>query len=123
MSVLRRGWHAVVWAWDHSIGFVLTWILIGIISAYRLVVSPVLPPTCRYHPSCSAYGLEAVRTHKAVKGAALTTWRIVRCNPWTKGGYDPVPAPGHWLPDVRPDGRLRSGTMDPPGPAAQGSSN
>jgi uncharacterized protein len=111
MTVLARMWGALVWAWDHSVGFILTWLLIGIISLYRMVISPVLPPTCRFHPSCSAYGLEAVRTHHAVKGGILTTWRIVRCNPWNKGGVDPVPAVGRWLPDVHPNGERRSGTM------------
>lgn len=101
----------VIWLWDHSIGFVLTWLIIGVISLYRLVVSPILPPTCRFHPSCSAYGLESVRTHYAVKGSLLTAWRIARCNPWSKGGIDPVPARGHWLPDVHPNGEPRHGTM------------
>lgn len=111
---------AVVWGWDHSLGFVLTWLLIGIISLYRLVVSPVLPPTCRFHPSCSAYGLAAVRRHKAVKGTALTVWRILRCNPWNAGGVDPVPEVGHWLPDVLPNGAPRHGTMVPSTPGGVG---
>ena len=103
--------HAVVWVWDHSIGFVLTWLLIGVMGLYRLTVSPILPPTCRFHPSCSAYGLDSVRTHRAVKGSLLTGWRLLRCNPWSKGGIDPVPVRGHWLPDVHPNGQPRSGTM------------
>lgn len=102
---------AVVWCWDHSIGWVLTWILIGVIRLYRVTASPLLPPTCKYHPSCSTYGLQAMYTHKAVKGTILTGWRIMRCNPWSKGGVDPVPAQGRWLPDVHPDGKPRSGTM------------
>ena len=103
--------HGIVRVWDHSIGFALTWLLIGMIRLYRLTISPALPPTCRYHPSCSAYGLESMYTHKAVKGSVLTVWRIMRCNPWSKGGLDPVPARGQWLPDVHPNGESRSGTM------------
>ena len=46
---------------------------------------------CPYYPTCSTYGLEAVKKHGAIKGGALTAWRIIRCNPFSKGGYDPVP--------------------------------
>lgn len=112
----------VVWVWDHTLGFLLTWLLIGIISLYRLVVSPVLPPTCRFHPSCSAYGLTAVQRHKAVKGTALTVWRILRCNPWNAGGVDPVPERGRWLPDVLPNGEPRHGTMVSPTGGGAGAS-
>lgn len=95
-------------------GFLLTWLLIGVISLYRLVISPILPPTCRFHPSCSAYGLTAVRRHRGVKGLLLTIWRVLRCNPWNDGGLDPVPQVGHWLPDVLPTGAPRHGTMVSP---------
>jgi len=108
---LRGVAHGVIWLWDHSIGFILTWILVGLIRGYQLVISPLLPPSCRFHPSCSAYGLDAMRTHGAVKGFALTGWRLVRCNPWNDGGIDPVPARGHWLPDVDRMGEPRRGTM------------
>jgi putative membrane protein insertion efficiency factor len=100
-----------VWAWDHSLGWVLTWVLIILIRAYQLTISPLLPPSCRFHPSCSAYGMDAVRTHGAVKGTLLTGWRLLRCNPWNKGGVDPVPARGHWMADVHPNGDPRSETM------------
>lgn len=66
-------------------------LLVGFIRLWRLLVSPLYGPTCKYHPSCSAYGLEAVRTHGAVRGSALTIWRILRCNPWSDGGIDDVP--------------------------------
>ena len=105
------GWRGIVWAWDHTIGFVLTWLLIGLITGYRLTISPILPPTCRYHPSCSAYGLAAMRTHGAVKGTFLTGWRLMRCNPWSQGGVDPVPERGYWLPDAHPSGEARHGTI------------
>lgn len=108
---LASAWRGLVWVWDHSLGFVLTWLLVGIIRGYQVAVSPLLPPSCRFHPSCSAYGLGAIRTHGAVKGLVLTVWRLGRCNPWNGGGVDPVPAPGRWLPDVHPNGEPRSGTM------------
>ncbi len=58
---------------------------------YQLIISPVLPGTCRYWPSCSQYGVEAVARHGAWKGGWLTLWRILRCNPWGGWGHDPVP--------------------------------
>jgi len=69
----------------------MKWLMIGFITAWRKLVSPLYGNVCKYYPSCSAYGLEAVKTHGAVKGGALTVWRILRCNPWSMGGYDPVP--------------------------------
>ncbi|HEX2025024.1 MAG TPA: membrane protein insertion efficiency factor YidD [Actinomycetota bacterium] len=68
-------------------------VLIGAISAYRLLFAGVLAGRCRFHPSCSAYALEAVRTHGALRGSALAVWRVLRCSPLTAGGLDPVPAP------------------------------
>ncbi|MBF0169361.1 MAG: membrane protein insertion efficiency factor YidD [Alphaproteobacteria bacterium] len=62
-----------------------------LIRGYQLVVSPLLPPSCRYAPSCSAYGLEAVETHGAVKGGWLAAKRVCTCHPWGGSGYDPVP--------------------------------
>ncbi|MDR3154384.1 MAG: membrane protein insertion efficiency factor YidD [Deltaproteobacteria bacterium] len=60
---------------------------------YRLRLSPLKPPTCRFVPTCSAYALEAVQVHGLWKGLALAAWRILRCQPLCKGGYDPVPPP------------------------------
>ena len=57
---------------------------------YRRVLSPVLPQRCKYHPSCSAYAVEAVRSYGVIRGAVLAGWRILRCNPWSHGGFDPV---------------------------------
>lgn len=62
-----------------------------LILAYRRVISPWLPPVCRFHPTCSAYGAEAFRTHGLWRGAWLTLRRITRCHPWHPGGVDPVP--------------------------------
>lgn len=68
--------------------------LVGIIRLYQLTVSPLLGPRCKYYPSCSHYGLEAVRRHGAVRGFALASWRVLRCNPWSHGGVDDVPEKG-----------------------------
>jgi putative membrane protein insertion efficiency factor len=62
-----------------------------IIRGYQKVISPMLPPSCRYEPSCSQYGYEAIDKHGVIKGSGLAAWRVLRCNPWGKGGYDPVP--------------------------------
>lgn len=66
-------------------------VLIYLIKFYKKFLSPLKSTKCPYFPSCSDYGLEAVRTHGAIKGSLLTAWRILRCNPFSKGGYDPVP--------------------------------
>ncbi|MBR5923397.1 MAG: membrane protein insertion efficiency factor YidD [Clostridia bacterium] len=66
-------------------------ILTGIIKLYRKVISPLKLPCCRFTPTCSQYALEAIKVHGAFKGSALAVWRILRCNPFSKGGYDPVP--------------------------------
>jgi putative membrane protein insertion efficiency factor len=66
-------------------------VLLALIAAYRRVVSPLLPPACRFHPSCSAYAAEAVRRHGALRGAVLTVKRLARCHPLCEGGVDPVP--------------------------------
>jgi putative membrane protein insertion efficiency factor len=64
-----------------------------VIRAYQLLVRPMLAPSCRFTPSCSAYAIEALHTHGALRGMWLASWRILRCNPFVPGGYDPVPAP------------------------------
>ena len=65
--------------------------LLALIAAYRTLVSPLLPPACRFHPSCSAYAAEAVRRHGALRGALLSVKRLARCHPFCEGGVDPVP--------------------------------
>jgi uncharacterized protein len=60
------------------------------VRAYRRIVSPALPKRCKYHPSCSAYAVEAVRAYGVIRGSVLAGWRLLRCNPWSHGGYDPV---------------------------------
>jgi putative membrane protein insertion efficiency factor len=66
-------------------------ILIAFIKVYQYTISPLLGPRCRYYPSCSNYAVEALREHGAVRGLGLATWRLLRCNPFSNGGYDPVP--------------------------------
>jgi putative membrane protein insertion efficiency factor len=68
-----------------------TWLLIALILFYQKLISPGLPPSCRFAPSCSQYALEAVQRYGALKGAWLGARRLVRCHPWHPGGYDPVP--------------------------------
>lgn len=63
---------------------------------YQRFVSSLFPPTCRFHPTCSSYGVEAILVHGVVKGALLTAWRILRCQPFAAGGLDPVPPRGRW---------------------------
>lgn len=62
------------------------------IVAYRTVISPALPRRCRYEPTCSRYALDAITTHGALRGLVLAAWRLLRCNPFSPGGYDPVDA-------------------------------
>ncbi len=62
-----------------------------LVRAYQLLVRPLLPPSCRFQPSCSAYAIEALHTHGAVRGVWLASWRVLRCNPFCAGGDDPVP--------------------------------
>ncbi len=67
------------------------WVLSLPVRAYRLVLSPWVGYSCRYQPTCSAYALEALRTHGALRGGWMALKRIARCNPWGACGYDPVP--------------------------------
>jgi putative membrane protein insertion efficiency factor len=66
-------------------------ILLLLVRGYQLLLRPVLPPTCRFSPSCSQYSIEAITKYGALKGFWLTIRRVIRCNPWNPGGYDPVP--------------------------------
>jgi putative membrane protein insertion efficiency factor len=60
------------------------------IRIYQRVISPALPQRCKYHPSCSAYALQAIRSYGILRGVVLAAWRVLRCNPWSHGGFDPV---------------------------------
>ncbi|MGH7528459.1 MAG: membrane protein insertion efficiency factor YidD [Gemmatimonadales bacterium] len=66
-------------------------LLAVLIRGYQRLISPLLPPSCRFYPSCSQYALEAVTRHGALKGTWLAARRLVRCHPFHPGGYDPVP--------------------------------
>jgi len=85
-------------------------VLVGLIDGYRRFISPLLPPMCRFEPSCSAYGRKAILRHGALKGSLLAAWRILRCNPFCRGGqHDPVPPRGHWRPAPPPPDEHESG--------------
>lgn len=64
--------------------------LIAFVRFYQIFVSPVLPGSCRFYPTCSSYSLESIRKYGALKGLVLTLFRILRCHPWHPGGHDPV---------------------------------
>jgi putative membrane protein insertion efficiency factor len=70
-------------------------VLIAFIHLYQRTISPRFGATCRYLPSCSHYAEEAIRVHGVFRGFLLSAWRILRCNPFSRGGYDPVPPPHH----------------------------
>ncbi len=66
--------------------------LLWLIRLYQRTLAKAMPEgTCRFHPTCSHYGYEAIEVHGAIKGSAMAMWRVMRCNPWNKGGFDPVP--------------------------------
>ena len=85
--------------------------LCGLIRLYQKFISPGLGRNCRFSPSCSQYGIEAIRTHGCVKGLLLTAWRIARCNPLGRWGYDPVPEKGRWKNPAR---HLSASALFPP---------
>jgi putative membrane protein insertion efficiency factor len=66
-------------------------ILLGLIAGYRYFLSPLLGPSCRFYPTCSAYAIEAIESHGSLRGSWLALKRISRCHPWHPGGFDPVP--------------------------------
>jgi putative membrane protein insertion efficiency factor len=84
----------------------MKYVLILLLKAYRLVISPLYGNVCRYYPSCSAYALRAVEVHGALKGSWLAGRRLLRCHPWTPGGYDPVPG----TPEYDEEALLQAGT-------------
>ncbi len=70
---------------------IITWVLKGMVRFYQLAISPYLPNNCRYVPTCSSYAMEALEEFGPLKGGYLIFRRILRCHPFSKGGYDPVP--------------------------------
>ena len=79
-------------------------LVLGLLAGYRKVISPMYGDVCAYYPSCSAYAVGAVQQHGAVRGAALSAWRIVRCNPWSHGGVDDVRLHEHFRYDLTAHG-------------------
>lgn len=79
-----RGWAGIVGDWPRR-G------LVALIRGYKVLISPALPPACRFTPTCSQYALEAIRRHGAVRGSWLALRRLARCHPFNPGGYDAVP--------------------------------
>lgn len=71
----------------------LQWFALGLISIYRVVISPVIGPRCRFLPTCSEFTQDAIRAHGACRGIFLGGKRLLKCHPWHAGGYDPVPQP------------------------------
>jgi putative membrane protein insertion efficiency factor len=65
-------------------------VVLGLLRAYRWAVSPLLPPACRYVPTCSEYAMEAVERFGVLRGSLMAVWRVLRCHPFTRGGVDPV---------------------------------
>jgi len=65
-------------------------VLVALFKGYQCCISPLFPPACRFVPSCSQYAIDAVRKYGALRGAAMALWRILRCHPFSRGGYDPV---------------------------------
>ena len=63
---------------------------VALVLAYRYTIGLVFPASCKYHPSCSRYAVDALLAHGLVRGSALAAWRLLRCNPWSRGGFDPV---------------------------------
>lgn len=78
-------------------------VMIGAIRWYQRFISPLLGHNCRFVPTCSQYAIQALQVHGALKGTLLSVWRILRCNPFGKFGFDPVPPRGRW---TSPDRRL-----------------
>lgn len=103
-----------------AIGWPFRMLLLGVIVGYQRFISPLFGPSCRMYPCCSEYGRQAIIRHGAAKGTVLTAARLVRCNPWHKGGIDEVPERGEWRSPVDPDGRpRRSGDLDAGSAAGQ----
>ena len=104
-------------------GNLMKYLLIGLLKAYRAVVSPLYGQVCRYYPSCSAYALEAVQRHGSIRGSWLAMRRVSRCHPWALGGVDPVPDEFSWRtahpadspasePKTSPPAGLRNGSEE-----------
>ena len=77
-------------------------LIVRLIRGYQTAISPGLGPACRYLPTCSDYALQAIERHGVVRGGAMSVWRLLRCNPFSAGGYDPPSDPAHAESDAEP---------------------
>jgi len=91
----------------------MKYVLIGLLKAYRFAISPLYGQVCRYHPTCSAYALEAVQAHGALRGTWLAMRRVARCHPWAAGGLDPVPPPKNRRSSTAPSSMATPTTGEP----------
>jgi hypothetical protein len=95
----------------------MRYLVMGLLKAYRLLISPLYGNVCRYYPSCSAYALRAVEVHGVLKGSWLAGRRLLRCHPWSPGGYDPVPGTPEFDAEMREQAakaaRLDAAATDP----------
>ncbi|MBC7795744.1 MAG: membrane protein insertion efficiency factor YidD [Pyrinomonadaceae bacterium] len=69
----------------------MQFVLLKLLKFYKLAISPYLPRACRFEPTCSVYAMQAIQKHGAFRGLTLAVWRILRCQPFCRGGYDPIP--------------------------------
>ena len=83
----------------HHVSRLASQVLILLVRAYQVALSPLMGGACRFEPSCSNYMIEALKVHGPVKGTLLGLWRILRCHPFGSHGYDPVPPRGRWRTD------------------------
>ena len=93
----------------------MKYLLIGFVKLWRRVISPSYGDVCKFYPTCSAYGLEALEVHGALKGSWLAARRLARCHPWSKGGYDPVPGTARaasWAVELAELKKARAQEMD-----------
>jgi putative membrane protein insertion efficiency factor len=107
---VKRLAHAVNAVLSATVGRFFRLLLTGLVVGYRRVLSPLLGPTCRFYPSCSAYALEALEKHGAARGSWLAAKRVSRCHPWHEGGIDPVPDPNVRSSSAPVGARLTEGT-------------
>lgn len=95
-TALKSGFKLSKNLWNLTFGRVLITLLVGLIRTYQILLSPRIGQVCRYYPTCSHYGLEAIKVHGAGKGSLLAAWRVLRCHPWATGGIESVPQKGNW---------------------------
>jgi putative membrane protein insertion efficiency factor len=87
-SASQRAAHHEAWGFKR----IARTVAVTPIVVYQHVISPAIPQRCKYEPTCSRYGVEAIRQYGILRGLVLAAWRLLRCNPWSHGGYDPVEA-------------------------------